>query len=170
MWLADWLTVTGWLIGWRTDWMCDWLTDCMTGRLTLTDHVTGWLTDVLCWLAGWLILWHTKVSDSVDRSTTAVSHITVSQLIQKFPTSYKKWNFISLFTKSRKVALARAILGQSTTHILSFFQLHYNFIVPSKIRSCIWSLSSRSSRQNSVVFSFLHVPHVPPITSYIRSS
>ena len=73
----------------------------------------------------------------------------VSHLLKKFPTSYRRWNFITVFTNIREVALSRAGLGQSMTHILFFVQMHSYFIVPSEIRSCIWSLSSRSFRQNS---------------------
>jgi len=168
-WLCDWMTDTDWPCDWLTDWPCVWLTDYTTW---LADCVTDWLT---MWLACWLLYCVTDWSrntpnwESVDRSPTALSHITVAQLVKKFPTSYKKWNFITVFTNGRKVALSTAGLGQSSTQIIFFFQMHYYCIVPSNIRSCVWYLSSRSSRQNPVVFGPPYVPHTLPITSSILS-
>ena len=69
-------------------------------------------------------------------------------LVKKFPTLYRTWRLITVFTTSCPFSLSSARFIQSMPSTLHF-KIHVNIILPSTPRSSKWPFSYRMPKQNS---------------------
>ena len=79
-------------------------------------------------------------------STVLLEKLTVSQLVNKFPTFYGTRRFITTFKSAHKLYHSR--LDPDHTPTSYFLKLHLNIILPSMPQSPKWTLSLRFPHQN----------------------
>ena len=89
-------------------------------------------------------------------SRVLLEKLTGFQAVNKFPTFYETWRFITAFTNSRHLSLFWA---SPTSY---FLKIHLNIILPTTPESPQWSLSPRFPHQNPVYASpLLHTRYMP---------
>ena len=95
-------------------------------------------------------------------SRVLLEKITFSQLVKKFSTFYRTRKFITVFQRKWHLSPPRARSIQSTpSHFI--FEIHCNIILPLKLRSSIWSLSSFQAKFR---YTFLFCPMCATRTSH----
>jgi len=82
--------------------------------------------------------WTNSLTDSMEQSPSSESNQEVPQLVQKFPTFYGTWRFITMITGACHLSLPVARSVCAPPHYC-FLKICFNVILPSMHRSSKWS-------------------------------